>query len=69
MIKNNILENVNLMDKYFNIKKYFGLSLFFWIIDYFLCKDIQPYHTHWIFHILIGYVSYQVITLLKYIEK
>jgi len=56
----------DLVKNYESIKKYFTLALVLWAIDYFGCKFITPYHTHWIFHILIGYVSYKTIELNKY---
>jgi hypothetical protein len=56
-----------LVKKYMSIKKYFTIALVLWIIDYFGCKFIGPYHVHWIFHILIGYVSYKIIGLNKYL--
>ena len=69
LIKNNILnENyLNILNKYKKIKMYFILSLFLWILDYFFCEKIKLYHTHWIFHILIGYISYKIIDLIKFI--
>lgn len=56
-----------LIKKYNLIKKCFTLALIFWIIDYFGCGFISPYHVHWIFHILIGYVAYKIIGLKKYL--
>ena len=58
--------NDKLQKKYQLIKKYFFIGLLFWIIDYLGCIFIYPYHVHWIFHILIGYVSYKIINLTKY---
>jgi hypothetical protein len=61
--------NQELMQKYNLIKKYFIISLIFWIIDYFGCEIILPYniHVHWIFHIFIGLVAYKIIGLVKYL--
>lgn len=53
-----------LVDEYIWIKRYFFIALVLWIIDYFACGIITPYHTHWIFHIFIGLVSYKIIGLL-----
>lgn len=53
--------------KYFRIKLIFYLSLLLWIIDFFLCGYIYPFHTHWLFHIAIGYVGYGIIDLSKYL--
>lgn len=60
---------IKTLNEYNNIKKLFIASLFFWILDYFVCKNIRLYHTHWIFHILIGLVSYKIIRLLKIMYK
>jgi hypothetical protein len=54
-----------LKNKYLLIKKIFILSLGFWILDYFGCILLSPYHVHWIFHILIGFISYQIIIFIK----
>lgn len=59
--------NYKLINKYWWIKKYFALSLGFWMLDYFGCFLITPYHVHWIFHILIGLVSYKSISLIRYL--
>ena len=59
--------NDKLISEYWWIKKYFFLGLLFWIIDYFGCGFITPYHVHWIFHIFIGLVSYKIISLIKYL--
>ena len=56
-----------LQQNYWIIKKYFSLGLIFWIIDFFGCWIISPYHIHWLFHILIGYISYKIIDLVKYL--
>jgi len=56
-----------LIKKYWWIKKYFNIALVFWIIDFFGCSFITPYHVHWIFHIFIGLMAYKIIDLLKYI--
>lgn len=53
--------------KYNKTKIIFYFSLLCWIIDYFGCKFIQPLHTHWIFHIGIGWMSYLIIDLTKYL--
>ena len=53
--------------EYWWIKKYFFIALLFWVIDYFCCRFITPYHVHWIFHIFIGLVSYKIIGLIKYL--
>jgi hypothetical protein len=70
-IKLNNLTNTNLdsklEQKYWWIKKYFFIGLLLWIIDYFGCEFITPYHVHWIFHIFIGLVSYKIIGLIKYL--
>ena len=55
----------NLKNQNILIKKIFILSLAFWILDYFGCWFISPYHVHWIFHILIGLVSYKIIDFVK----
>lgn len=59
--------NDKLVYEYWWIKKYFFLGLLFWVIDYFGCGFINPYHVHWIFHIFIGLVSYKIIGLTKYL--
>lgn len=64
--QNELRLNKKIILEYLLIKKYFFIGLFFWIIDFFLCKFIKPYHVHWIFHIFIGLVSYKIISLLKY---
>lgn len=56
-----------LYSEYWWIKKYFFIALLFWVIDYFGCRFITPYHVHWIFHIFIGLVSYKIIGLTKYL--
>lgn len=53
--------------KYFKIKLVFYLSLILWIIDFFGCSYIYPFHTHWLFHIGIGWVGYEIIDLSKYL--
>jgi hypothetical protein len=58
----------NIINTYWWIKKYFVLALVFWIIDYFGCRFISPLHVHWIFHILIGLVSYKIIYLMRYLN-
>lgn len=58
---------LNLLSTYSEIKKFFYLALSIWIIDYFCCNLINPYHLHWIFHILIGLVAYKTINLIKYL--
>ena len=63
---NNINTNNNLFQSYLTTKKIFIGALIFWIIDYAGCNFILPYHTHWIFHILIGLVSYRIIKLINY---
>lgn len=63
--KINKLEDYILLDNYRVIKYIFYASLVCWIIDYFCCNYISPYHVHWIFHILIGYVAYKIIKLSK----
>jgi len=68
-IETNFLQSSNsnhLINTYWWIKKYFLLALIFWLFDYFGCVFINPYHVHWIFHILIGLVSYKIIDLIKY---
>jgi hypothetical protein len=62
---NNISKSNNLIKKYNHISNFFCISLICWIIDYFGCWYISPYHTHWIFHILIGYVGYKIIDMVK----
>ena len=59
--------NDTLQSDYWWIKKYFFTALLFWVIDYFGCRIISPYHVHWIFHIFIGLVSYKIIGLIKYL--
>lgn len=69
--KFNLIQSYNynqLTNKYLLIKKYFVCALIFWIIDYFGCIFITPYHVHWIFHILIGIVSYKIIDFVRYLE-
>lgn len=69
-IENKILlidNNLNIQKKYNKIKICFTFSLFLWILDYFCCEYIKFYHTHWIFHILIGYIGYKIIELVKFI--
>jgi hypothetical protein len=64
-----LIQNFNsnkLVGKYKSVKRFFILSLGLWIIDYFGCEFIKPFHVHWIFHILIGFVSYKIISLNKY---
>lgn len=56
-----------IQNQYYKIKLVFYLSLIFWIIDYFGCRYINPLHTHWIFHIGIGWVGYSAIDLSKYL--
>jgi hypothetical protein len=60
-------QNSILKQNYLWIKKYFCLGLVFWIIDFFGCDIISPFHIHWLFHILIGLVSYKIIGLVKYL--
>lgn len=44
---NTLCQNDSLLQRdYLLTKKIFGLSLLFWIIDYFGCILINPYHTH-----------------------
>jgi len=62
--KNNC-NNKILINKYNNVKIIFMFCILFWIIDYLGCNFIKPYHTHWIFHILIGLTSYKIINLFK----
>jgi hypothetical protein len=61
------LGNTFLIMDYVIIRFIFYLSIVFWIIDYVCCEYISPYHTHWIFHILIGYVAFKIIYLSKYL--
>lgn len=72
--KNNIINNYDIAQiykkieyKYNKTKIIFYLSLLCWVIDYFGCKFIKPLHTHWIFHIGIGWMSYLIIDLTKYL--
>ena len=58
---------ISVKKKYLKIKIIFFLSVAIWIIDYFMCKYINPYHIHWIFHIGIGFVGYSTIDLSKYL--
>lgn len=58
---------ISVKKKYLKIKIIFFLSVVIWIIDYFMCKYIHPYHIHWIFHIGIGFVGYSTIDLSKYL--
>ena len=66
-LKNNFDDTVseikyeNICMEYNNIKTIFGFSLLYWVIDYFGCKFITPYHVHWIFHILIGITGFKII--------
>ncbi len=53
--------------EYSKTKIIFGISILLWIIDYFGCYIINPYHTHWLFHIGIGLTSYKIIDLSKYL--
>ena len=64
---NNNNNNNEIMRKYWWIKKYFIFGLGFWIIDFFGCDFIAPFHTHWIFHIFIGLMTYKIIDLMKYL--
>jgi hypothetical protein len=64
---NNNINQISLND-YKTIKYLFYLSLICWIIDYACCYYINPFHTHWIFHILIGIVSYKIINLVKIVN-
>jgi hypothetical protein len=71
--KNLLPENkfLILCKKYTRCRMLFVLSFIFWIIDYFLCEFLNGYHFHFIFHILIAYVAYELIDLLNYfyVEK
>jgi hypothetical protein len=58
---------ISVKKKYSNTKNVFYFSLIVWLIDYFLCFLIKPYHLHWIFHIGIGWVAYSIIDLSKYL--
>ncbi len=58
---------IRVKKKYVNTKVIFVLSVVLWLIDYFGCVLINPYHVHWIFHIGIGWVSYGIIDLTKYL--
>jgi hypothetical protein len=60
------LNQNKLISRYWWIKKYFIIAIVFWIIDYFFCSFITPYHIHWIFHIFIGLVAYKIIDLIRY---
>lgn len=63
---NFLSQNDNLLQKNYSLtKKIFIGALIFWLIDYAGCNFISSYHTHWIFHILIGLVSYRVIKLIN----
>jgi hypothetical protein len=53
--------------EYIDTKVIFGISLLLWVIDYFCCFMIKPYHTHWLFHIGIGLTAYKIIDLFKYL--
>jgi hypothetical protein len=63
----NSISDDKLMKSYSKTKKIFIGALIFWLIDYTGCNFISPYHTHWIFHILIGLVSYRIIKLVNYV--
>ncbi len=52
--------------KYFHTKIIFLLTIILWVIDYFGCTFIHPYHTHWIFHFGIGLTAYRIIDMSKY---
>ena len=70
-VETNFVQSTNsnhIINTYWWIKKYFFITLMLWIIDYFGCVFITPYHVHWIFHILIGLVSYKIIDLVRYLE-
>lgn len=66
-IRHNVSPDNNVVNEYLLIRKYFSAALLFWVIDYFCCRLITPYHVHWIFHIFIGLVSYKIIGLIKYL--
>lgn len=61
------LITIRVKKKYQNIKILFLISVILWLIDYFGCIYINPFHVHWIFHIGIGWVSYGIIDLSKYL--
>lgn len=63
--ENNIIKFHKLKETFYNCKFYFVLSICFWILDSFLCELLFGYHFHWIFHILISYVAYQLISIIE----
>lgn len=67
LIRHDVPPDNKVVNEYILITKYFSIALLFWLIDYFLCGIITPYHVHWIFHIFIGFVSYKIIGLIKYL--
>jgi hypothetical protein len=62
-------ETNKLIQKYNICKWTFITSIILWMIDYFLCDLLNGYHLHWIFHIMIAIMSYNLIELLDYIGK
>ncbi len=63
-------DEINKLYKKYNICKWtFISSVILWMIDYFLCELLDGYHLHWIFHILIAIMSYNLINLLDYFDK
>lgn len=44
--------------KYVTVQYMFVVAFIFWLIDFFLCKYLHGMHLHFIFHILIGHVSF-----------
>jgi hypothetical protein len=62
-----LVSKISLTNDFKFIKKLFLITLFIWSLDYFGCNYLYGYHLHFIFHILISYISYNVIHLIKYI--
>jgi len=62
----NSTQILNIQIEYNRSSKLFSWGLIAWIIDFFLCDYLGGYHTHWIFHTLIAWMSYLLIDLIKY---
>jgi hypothetical protein len=42
--------------------KYFYIAIAFWIADFVFCPDDGTFHTHWIFHLVMAYLSHLAIS-------
>lgn len=67
LLNNNDL--FNLILKYNICRWTFIISVILWMIDFFLCELLNGYHLHWIFHIMIAIMSYNLISILDYFDK